>query len=88
MPKFWQNSSKFCKKKIIIKKNNFSFFPELCTNSEVHANPPIWGNYTTLPETCLLSVFQQSQQYYLKRVISVIRNTLKRMQTNQYEEIE
>ncbi len=34
--------------------------------------------------------FQQSQQYYLKRVFSVIyiQKTLKRMQTNQYEEME
>ncbi len=27
-------------------------------NPEVHAKPPIWGNYKTLPETYLLSVFK------------------------------
>ncbi len=54
MPKFWQNSWKFCKKKKKhYKKNNFSFFPELCTKPEVYANSPICGIYTTLPETCL-----------------------------------
>ncbi len=65
----------------------FSFFPELCTNSEAHADPPIWGNYTTLPETYLLSVFSAISTILLLKTClfsDLRRKTLKRMQTNQY----
>ncbi len=46
MPKFWQNSGKLGKEIIL------AFFRSYIPNPKVHAKPPIWENYTTLPETC------------------------------------
>ncbi len=56
MPKFWQKSGKLGKEKKY-KKIISAFFWSYVPNPEVHAKPPIWENYTTLPETCLRVLF-------------------------------
>ncbi len=56
----------------------------------MHAKPPIWRNYSTLPETCLFSVFSANSTILLKTCLfrDLRRKTLKRMEITKYEEIE
>ncbi len=53
IPKFWENSGLLYDKRKLSKKLILGFFSDCyIPNPKVHAKPPIWENYTTLPETC------------------------------------
>ncbi len=88
MTKFWENSGQLYDKRILSKKLILAFFSDCYVpNPKEHAKPPILGNWMTLPENCLLSVFSMlgtkminnneltqyvnPKQNYLKRVFSV-----------------
>ncbi len=87
MPKFRQNSGKLCKKNII--KKIFSFFPELCTKPR-SACKAYMGKLHDFTSNLSFEWFSAISAILLKTCLfsDLRRKTLKRMQTNQYEEIE